>query len=117
MIFRKIKLVIVVSLSCIFSLQAQTDNPKLDKFLLKKMKKSGRIGMQAAYIANGELAWIGSYGIKTYQTDDEVNDSTLFMTASISKPVTALAMMKLYDDGKVDLDDEINDYLRFSNEY
>jgi CubicO group peptidase (beta-lactamase class C family) len=113
MIFRKIKLVIVVSLSCIFSLQAQTDNPKLDKFLLKKMKKSGRIGMQAAYIANGELAWIGSYGIKTYQTDDEVNDSTLFMTASISKPVTALAMMKLYDDGKVDLDDEINDYLPF----
>src|SRR5210317_540402 len=113
MIFRKIKLVIVVSLSCIFSLQAQTDNPKLDKFLLKKMKKSGRIGMQAAYITNGELAWIGSYGIKTYQTDDEVNDSTLFMTASISKPVTALAMMKLFDDGKVDLDDEINDYLPF----
>ena len=113
MIFRKIKLVIALSLSCAFSLQAQTDNPKLDKFLLKKMKKSGRIGMQAAYIANGELAWIGSYGIKTYQTDDEVNDSTLFMTASISKPVTALAMMKLYDDGKVNLDDEINDYLPF----
>ena len=69
--------------------------------------------MQAAYISNGELAWIGSYGIKTYRTDDEVNDSTLFMTASISKPVTALAMMKLYDDGKIDLDDEINDYLPF----
>jgi CubicO group peptidase (beta-lactamase class C family) len=113
MIFRKIKLVIALSLSCAFYLQAQTNNPELDRFLLKKMKKSGRIGMQAAYIANGELAWIGSYGIKTYQTEDEVNDSTLFMTASISKPVTALAMMKLYDDGKVNLDDEINDYLPF----
>lgn len=113
MIFRKIKLVIALSLLCALSLQAQTDHPKLDKFLLKKMKKSGRIGMQAAYIANGELVWVGSYGIKTYQTSDQVNDSTLFMTASISKPVTALAMMKLYDDEKVDLDDKINDYLPF----
>lgn len=113
MILKKIKLVLALSLLCAFSLYAQTDKPKLDKFLLKKMKKSGRIGMQAAYIANGELAWAGSYGIKTYQTDDMVNDSTLFMIASTSKPVTALAMMKLYDDGKVNLDDEINDYLHF----
>ena len=113
MIFKKIKLVMALSLLCAFSLYAQTDNPKLDKFLLMKMKKSGRIGMQAAYITKGELAWAGSYGIKTYETEDMVNDSTLFMIASTSKPVTALAMMKLYDDGKVDLDDKINDYLPF----
>jgi len=113
MILKKIKLALSLSLLCAFSLYAQTDNPKLDKFLLKKMKKSGRIGMQAAYITKGELAWAGSYGIKTFQTDDMVNDSTLFMIASTSKPVTALAIMKLYDDGEVDLDDKINDYLPF----
>jgi CubicO group peptidase (beta-lactamase class C family) len=69
--------------------------------------------MQAAYISDGELRWVGSYGLKTYQTEDMVNDSTLFMVASISKPVTALAVMKLYDEGKLSLDDDINDYLPF----
>lgn len=94
-------------------LYAQSENPALDKYLLKKMEKSGRIGMQAAYISKGELSWIGSYGVKTYQTNDKVNDSTLFMIASTSKPVTALALMKLYDQGKLKLDEDINAYLPF----
>lgn len=95
------------------SVHAQSDNPRLDDFFIRKMKKSGRIGMQAAFISEGELAWAGSYGTKTFQTDDKVNDSTLFMTASISKPVTALALMKLYDQGKFALDEDINNYLPF----
>ena len=93
--------------------KAQSGNPELDGFLAKKMKRSERIGMQAAYISNGELKWIGNYGVKTFQTSDRVNDSTLFMTASIAKPVTALAAMKLYDQGLVDLDEDINRYLPF----
>lgn len=97
--------------TCLF---AQRENPELDHYLLKKMEKAGRIGMQAAYISNGELSWRGSYGVKTFQTNDRVNDSTLFMTASISKPVTALALMKLYDERKLGLDDDINDYLPFN---
>jgi CubicO group peptidase (beta-lactamase class C family) len=113
MIFRKKIILISLSILSVLNLHAQTDNAKLDKFLDKKMKKSGRIGMQAAYISDGKLTWKGSYGIKTFQTDDKVNDSTLFMIASTSKPVTALAMMKLYDEGKVELDEDINAYLPF----
>jgi CubicO group peptidase (beta-lactamase class C family) len=112
--FRKLKTLIALSLFCSLTLYGQTENAKLDNYLIKKMKKSGRIGMQAAYISNGELTWVGSYGIKTYQTTDKVNDSTLFMVASISKPVTALALMKLYDQGKLNLDDDINNYLPVS---
>ncbi len=91
--------------------KAQSENSELNGFLEKKMKRSERIGMQAAYISNGELKWTGNYGVKTFQTSDSVNDSTLFMTASISKPVTALAAMKLHDQGLVDLDEDINSYL------
>ena len=112
---KHVQIIILLTLSLIASLglHAQSENPELDRFLLRKMKKSGRIGMQAAYISNGKLTWVGSYGVKTYQTDDKVNDSTLFMIASTSKPVTALALMKLYDQGKLKLDDDINMYLPF----
>lgn len=112
--FRQIKILIVLCIISAFNLHARSDDPELDNFLIKKMKRSGRIGMQAAYISEGELTWVGSYGIKTFQTVDKINDSTLFMTASISKPVTALALMKLYDAGKLSLDDDINNYLSFS---
>jgi CubicO group peptidase (beta-lactamase class C family) len=109
----KIIIQMALSLMASLGLNAQSDNPELDHYFLRKMEKSGRIGMQAAYISNGELTWAGSYGVKTFQTNDRVNDSTLFMIASTSKPLTALALMKLYDQEKLKLDDDINEYLPF----
>ncbi len=105
---------ILAGLMTSLTIKDQTDQEKPDKFFTGKMKKSDRIGMQVAYIANDELQWVHSYGIKRYQSTESVNDSTLFMVASISKPVTALALMKLYDEGKLSLDDDINRYLPFN---
>lgn len=42
-----------------------------------------------------------------------VTPQTLFLVGSVSKPVTATALMQLYDQGKFQLDDDINDYLPF----
>lgn len=83
------------------------------------MEKAHIIGMQAAFIKGGELQWMGSYGLINYKTNERVNDSTLFMIASTSKPVTALALLKLYDQKLIGLDDDINDYLpyKISNPY
>ncbi|WP_341226602.1 serine hydrolase domain-containing protein [uncultured Arcticibacterium sp.] len=93
-------------------------NPKpgdeaLSQYLEKKMHASEIIGMQAAYMKNGELAWNKSYGIKNIETNEAVNDKTLFMIASSSKPVTATALMRLADLGLIDLDADINNYLPF----
>ena len=77
------------------------------------MKRADIIGMQVGYI-NESHEWYRSYGVKDNKTKKRVNDSTLFMIASCSKPVTALAVLKLYDQGKIDLDDNINKYLPFS---
>lgn len=94
-------------------LSAQSGNSKMDKYFTKKMEKANVIGLQAASIQDGELVWQGSYGLKEYKTEKEVNDSTLFMIASCSKPVTALGIMLLFDHGKLDLDDPVNKYLSF----
>jgi len=94
-------------------LSAQSGDVKLDKYFTRQMEKAHIIGLQAARIQDGELVWQGSYGLKEYKTGKEVNDSTLFMIASCSKPVTALGIMLLYDRGKLDLDDPVNTYLPF----
>ena len=92
---------------------SQKNDSRLDKFFLKKMKKAGIVGMQVAYVSNKELAWQGNYGLKEYGSNMQVDSNTLFMIASCSKPVTALGILKLMDQGKIDLDDPVNQYLPF----
>ena len=91
----------------------QNESTKLDGFFERKMDKANIAGLQAAFIRKGELKWVGSYGKSDFLKDASVNDSTLFMIASCSKPVTAVGLMKLYDKGLIDLDGDINDFLPF----
>jgi len=85
----------------------------INQYFYRNMEKAGFVGLQAAYIEGGELAWTGNFGQKNLHTGEEVNDSTVFMIASCSKPITALGMMKLFDEGQINLDNDINDYLPF----
>jgi CubicO group peptidase (beta-lactamase class C family) len=85
----------------------------LDAYFQRKMEKAHLVGLQVASIQEGELVWTGSYGVKDQRTGDPVNDSTLFMIASCSKPVTALGVLKLYENGQLDLDDDVSDHLPF----
>lgn len=95
----------------LFSQEASVTD--LQGHFLKEMDRAGFIGMQLGFVkANGTM-WTGSFGVQNYSTGIPVNDSTLFMIASCSKPVTAIAVLKLYDEGRLDLDADINDYLAF----
>lgn len=89
-----------------------TSENRLDKYLRKKTKKMGLIGMQACFVTDTYI-WQGNYGIKEYKTDNPVDANTLFMIASCSKPVTALAILKLQEAGKLGLDDPVNEHLPF----
>jgi CubicO group peptidase (beta-lactamase class C family) len=111
---RKPEIVLIILLSlCALQSRAQNEHQKLDLYFSSHIEKAKIIGLQVASIGDGELVWRGSYGVKEYETKDAINDSTLFMMASCSKPVTSLGIMKLYDQGRLDLDDDINDYLPF----
>lgn len=92
----------------------QPNSKKLDDYFLRKMKNSGIVGLQVGMIKNGQFVWQGSYGKINVTKEEKVNDSTLFMIASSSKPVTALGILKLCSDGVINLDDPINDHLPFA---
>ena len=71
-------------------------------------------GMAACVVKEDSLSWVGTYGYADLDKKIEVHDSTLFMIASVSKTITATALMTLYDKNAFRLDDEINDYLPFA---
>uniref|UniRef100_UPI0004BE4696 serine hydrolase domain-containing protein n=1 Tax=Streptomyces sp. NRRL B-3229 TaxID=1463836 RepID=UPI0004BE4696 len=76
------------------------------------MSRHGIPGASIALIRDGEVASVRSYGTLGVDDPTPVTDDTLFAAGSISKHVTTFAFLRLVSDGLVDLDRDINDYLR-----
>ncbi len=76
------------------------------------MKKTQVPGVSVAVIKDFAIHWAKGYGVADVQTGEVVTPDTLFQAASISKPVTALAFLRMAREGKVALDEDANKYLR-----
>ena len=72
--------------------------------------------ISALAIRQGEVVYTGHFGRRRIHPDDRaqdlpVNDRTMFRVASISKLVVSVAIMRLLDQGRVDLDADVSDAL------
>ena len=68
-------------------------------------------GISIAVVKDGRLHWAKGYGVANTETGTRVDINTMFQAGSISKPIAALAALKLVETGKVDLDTDVNEYL------
>jgi len=82
------------------------------KTLAEYMKQSKVPGLSVAVIDGGRIAWARSYGVVATGGSQRVSPETLFQAASISKPVAAMAALRLVQQGKIDLDEDVNDRLK-----
>jgi len=77
-------------------------------------------GVSIAVIHNKGIDWSKGYGVARLG-GPSVSASTLFGAASMSKPVTAMAVLRLVQEGMIDLDADVNTYLKSwkipANEY
>ncbi len=80
--------------------------------LEQKMKKYNVPGLSIAVVNNFEIEWIRQYGIIDNNSKKEVNEFTLFEAGSTSKTITALTALSLVEEGKIRLDDPVNNYLK-----
>jgi CubicO group peptidase (beta-lactamase class C family) len=79
--------------------------------LADRMAHGATPGISVAIVDNFSVAWARGYGKRATETADSVTPNTPFQAGSISKPVFALAVMKLVEAGELDLDADVNDYL------
>ncbi len=68
-------------------------------------------GVSIAVINNGKIEWAKGYGLREAGTDSPVDTNTLFQAASISKSVSALGALHCVQEGTLDLDTDINNFL------
>jgi CubicO group peptidase (beta-lactamase class C family) len=67
-------------------------------------------GISVAVVQDGELVWSQSFGMADLENFVPATSATLFRLGSISKPITATAILQLSERGKLDLDAEVQKY-------
>jgi CubicO group peptidase (beta-lactamase class C family) len=95
-----------------FAGAADVPREKIGRAIVAAMEKHDVPGASVAVIANYAIAFADGFGQRVAGGDAKVTPETLFQAASISKPVTAAATLKLVDQGKLDLDAKANDLLK-----
>jgi len=85
---------------------------------IEKMRLADRLkhynvpGVSVAVIHNYSLEWARGWGVKKAGAADAVTAETIFQAGSISKPVAALAALRLVQEGKLSLDEDVNGKLK-----
>ena len=76
--------------------------------LAERMKFYRIPGVSVAVVNDGRVEWARGFGVKDAGTNEPVTAETLFQAGSISKPVAALAALRLAQEGKLSLDEDVN---------
>lgn len=110
-------LVQLITLACLLtgSIDSQGQNPNpnsaLDAYIQGEMTNERFPGVATVIVKNGEIVWLETYGFADVANNIPVEDTTVFLLASLSKVFTGTAVMQLYENGQIDLDEDINRYL------
>lgn len=87
----------------------------LDVLMTSKMEDAHIPGASLSVIKGEEVILTKAFGVRNADTKDGVTKETVFEFASLSKPVFALAVMKLAEQGKINLDRPLWEYLEKQN--
>ena len=71
----------------------------------------GSVGCALGVAYNGELVYKKGYGFANLDWDIPITPTTAFYVGSVAKQFTAAAIALLVDEGKLNLDDDIREYL------
>ena len=88
---------------------------EMDNFLHRQMDSLGMPGLSIAVINQGKIVFHRSIGITNVNTKTAVTDSSIFEAASMSKPVFAYLVMRLVDQGVLDLDTPLYKYMPYTD--
>lgn len=84
---------------------------RLDSLVDGAISRTDFIGVSAGVYKQGCGSWLGAAGFKSKSDQKRPDINTVFRTASIAKPMTAVAIMQLYERDLIDLDVAIQNYL------
>lgn len=90
------------------------DKNELDQYYQAKLTSEKMPALSVLVFRKNQIIYEKQFGKSHIQQDIDLQQDHLFLLASVSKLVTATALLQLYEQGKFALDDPINDHLPFT---
>jgi CubicO group peptidase (beta-lactamase class C family) len=97
--------------------QAKIDLSQLDRYFETARKEWKIPGMAVAVVKDGKVVLAKGYGVKEFSKKEKVDEKTLFAIASNTKAFTAAVLAILVDEGKINWDDKVRNYLHYFKLY
>ncbi len=85
--------------------------PEIEAAVREAMTEHKVPGLSIALLRDGQTVWSGGFGLMDQESGQRVDDETVFEAASLTKPVTAYAALCLVEQGRLDLDKSLSEYL------
>ncbi|MFZ1806257.1 MAG: serine hydrolase [Cyclobacteriaceae bacterium] len=113
------KKISLLLLSCVLSLNIAIAQSKaltkqlkeFDTYVENSRKQWDAVGLAITVVKDNEVIFKKGYGVRELNTNNAVDNNTLFACASTTKAMTATCMGMLVDEGKVNWDDPVIKYL------
>ena len=83
----------------------------LDAFIRREMKDKELPGLSIALVDGSDIVWQKGYGFSDPKAKTPITADTVFRVGSVSKLFTDIAVMRLVEQGKLDLDAPVTKYL------
>ena len=83
-----------------------------DEFAAKHMALDKTVGMTIGFMKD-DFVWVKGYGYADLENKSPARAESAYRLASITKPMTALAVLQLVEKGKIDLDAEVQTYVPY----
>ncbi|MBN2272398.1 MAG: beta-lactamase family protein [Sedimentisphaerales bacterium] len=84
---------------------------RITALMQENVEKQRVAGAVAAVARHGKLAYLQCVGKADIEAGRDMQPDTIFRIASMSKPITSVAVLILYDQGKIKLDDPVSKYI------
>jgi CubicO group peptidase (beta-lactamase class C family) len=85
---------------------------RIEQHIQRQYLDKGRLpGTLTLLSRRGEIAWVKAQGLMDVERNKPVQRDTLFRIYSMTKPITSIAMMQLYEQGRFLLDDPVHKYI------
>jgi serine beta-lactamase-like protein LACTB len=110
-----IPVILFITLCTLSSLAQQPElspekRTQIEAAVAKFMASTHVPGVSVAVVENGEYEWAEGFGFADLENNAPASEHTLYRLGSISKPLTAVGAMQLYERGQLDLDAPIQKY-------
>lgn len=86
---------------------------KVDTYIkaFNKATTAGQVHGHIFVAKEGEVLINRGYGKVDYESGASITDGTVFLIGSVTKPITAIAIMQLHEDGLLDISDSVSRYI------